>query len=197
MTETPDLEGAEESLPTGEEGQLAEEEGLQEDSSAEFHEEEPEEEVTSATHLDEQLDEQLDDGSGDDSGEDSGLEEALLAWAEGGHPMDELDDSDEVAAVQFAQLDPQPARVKARESRLHNVEVDVTVELGRKDVTVRELVAPKEQDYIELDKLAGEAFTVLINGRPFAEGEIVVVTDIMALRITRLYEVPDKEEEGA
>ena len=178
MTETPDLEGAEENLPTEEEGQLSE----------------AAEEVTGAAHLDEQLD----DSSGDDAEDDSGLEEALLAWSEGGHPMDELDDSDEVAAVQFAQLDAQPAKVKARGDRLDNIEVDVTVELGRKYLTVRELVALKEQDYIELDKLAGEAFTVLINGRPFAEGEIVVVTDIMALRITRLEDtkLPREEESG-
>ena len=53
-------------------------------------------------------------------------------------------------------------------------------------MTVREILGLKEQDFIELDKLAGEAFQILVNGRPFAEGEIVVVTDLMAVRITRL-----------
>ncbi|MFC1527077.1 FliM/FliN family flagellar motor switch protein [Candidatus Latescibacterota bacterium] len=49
---------------------------------------------------------------------------------------------------------------------------------------------------IDLDKLAGEAFDILINDRPFAEGEVVVVTDLMAVRITKLIERgrPDDEE---
>jgi flagellar motor switch protein FliN len=58
--------------------------------------------------------------------------------------------------------------------------------LGHKEMTVSELVNLKEQDVIDLSKLAGEAFDILVNNRPFAEGEIVVVTDLMAVRITRL-----------
>ena len=69
---------------------------------------------------------------------------------------------------------------------LTNVSVDITVELGRKEVTVAEARRLDEGDVIDLDKLAGEAFEILINGRLFAEGEIVVVTDLMAVRITRL-----------
>ena len=64
--------------------------------------------------------------------------------------------------------------------------VKIVVELGRKYMTVSELLKLKEQDCIEIEKLAGEAFDILINKRAFAEGEIVVVTDVMAVRITRL-----------
>ena len=71
---------------------------------------------------------------------------------------------------------------------LRNVEADVVVELGRTEITLRGLRQIKKEDIVELDKLAGEAFTVLVNQRPFAEGEIVVVTDIMAVRLTRLVE---------
>ena len=53
-------------------------------------------------------------------------------------------------------------------------------------MTVKELSQLKEQDVIELDKLAGEAFEVRVNGRVFALGEVVVVTDLMAIRITSL-----------
>lgn len=69
---------------------------------------------------------------------------------------------------------------------LENVFVDITVELGRKDLTIDDIRDLKEQDVVDFDKLAGEAFDILINGRAFAEGEIVVVTDLMAVRITRL-----------
>jgi len=69
---------------------------------------------------------------------------------------------------------------------LDNVFVDICAELGRRELTIDEVRSIKEQDVIDFDKLAGEAFDILINGRSFAEGEIVVVTDLMAVRITRL-----------
>jgi flagellar motor switch protein FliN/FliY len=55
----------------------------------------------------------------------------------------------------------------------------------------------KLQDVIDIDKLAGEALDILINKRPFAEGEIVVVTNLMAVRITRLIDrtPPDEEDD--
>ena len=78
---------------------------------------------------------------------------------------------------------------------LGNVEVEVVVELGRReDMTLGVVRRLQEQDFVELDKLAGEAFTILVNQRPFAEGEIVVVTDIMAVRVTRMLDVPQTQE---
>ena len=125
----------------------------------------------------------------------AGIAEALQAWEAGGHATDE-DETDEARPVHFAQLEP-PAqgKPKSRPSRLNNVYVDITVELGRKEMSVRDLTKLKEQDVIDLDKLAGEAFDILINERRFAEGEIVVVTDLMAVRITRLLEPRGAEEE--
>ena len=69
---------------------------------------------------------------------------------------------------------------------LDNVYVDVTVELGRREIDLGEARCIKEGDVIEFDRLAGESFDILLNQRQFAEGEIVVVTDLMAIRITRL-----------
>lgn len=71
---------------------------------------------------------------------------------------------------------------------LENVDVDITVELARKEISLGEARHLKEGEFIEFNKLAGEAFDVRVNERLFAEGEIVVVSDIMAIRITRLIE---------
>ena len=130
--------------------------------------------ITSAEHLEGQLENDL------------GVDEALHAWGEG-----DRDDSDEIAPVEFAQLDELPVKREKKKDRLQNVMVDITVELGRKEMSVRELLALKEQECIELEKLAGEPFDLLVNQRPFAEGEIVVVTDVMAVRITRLRDFSD------
>ena len=99
---------------------------------------------------------------------------------------------DEILPVQFGQLEEPPAsKAKRRQSRLNNVMVEIIVELGRTEKTVRYLTQLKENDVIDLDKLAGEPFDILINRRQFAEGEIVVVTDTMAVRITKLIERSD------
>ena len=146
------------------------------------------ERMSEADHLNETL--------GGDQGlgaEDLGAAEALQAWSQGGHADDEFEDGDDIAPIQFAQLDAHPVKEVKREDRLHNVMVKITVELGRKYMRVKDLLNVKEQDCIELDKLAGEAFDILINKRAFAEGEIVVVTDLMAVRITRLRESAVKD----
>ena len=158
-----------------------------------------------------ELDEQFEDGVGDmgaDSGQDAsalgaasmppsgiGIEEALQASEAGGHTIDE-EESDDARPVHFAQLEQAPqGTLKPKPSRLNNVYVDISVELGRKEMSVREVTNIKEQDVVAIDKLAGEAFDILINERQFAEGEIVVVTDLMAVRITRLLAPKGSEEE--
>jgi flagellar motor switch protein FliN/FliY len=77
--------------------------------------------------------------------------------------------------------DQQPERAS-----IENVYLDVTVELARKEITLGEARRVQKSDFIAFDKLAGEAFDILVNQRVFAEGEIVVITDMMAIRITRL-----------
>ena len=133
-----------------------------------------------------QLDKQL--------GDDSGVEEALETWNEGGHDLDEFDDKEEIASVRFPQLEPAVPKVQDRSDLLNNVWVDVVVELGRKDMMVSEVANLKIQEVIEIDKLAGEAFEVRVNGRIYARGEVVVVADQMAVRITSLVTNPDTEK---
>lgn len=79
-------------------------------------------------------------------------------------------------------------REKRNLARLGNVELDVVVEVGRKELTLQELRKIKKETVITFHKLAGEAFDILINGRAFGEGEVVVVTDMMGIRVTRLHD---------
>lgn len=80
----------------------------------------------------------------------------------------------------------QESEERRRLGRLGNVELDVTVEIGRTEVACGSLAGLREQDVIELPKLAGEAFDILLNGRKYAEGEVVVVADQLAVRVTAL-----------
>lgn len=71
---------------------------------------------------------------------------------------------------------------------LGDTRYDVVAELGREDMPLSQVRALKVQDIIELRKLAGEPFEIRVNDRVFAEGEIVVVTDQVSVRVTRLVE---------
>lgn len=69
---------------------------------------------------------------------------------------------------------------------LHGVAMDVTVELGRTRLSVRELLALTPGDVLELDRAAGSPADLLVNGRLIARGEVVVVDENFALRITEI-----------
>jgi flagellar motor switch protein FliN/FliY len=71
---------------------------------------------------------------------------------------------------------------------LHDVEMEVTVELGRARRTVRDMLEVQVGSVIELDRAAGSPVDVLVNGRLIARGEVVVVDDEFAVRITEIFE---------
>ncbi|MCA9489853.1 MAG: flagellar motor switch protein FliN [Myxococcales bacterium] len=69
---------------------------------------------------------------------------------------------------------------------LQDIPIELVVELGRTRLTVKELAALGRDDVIELDRAASQPLDILVGGRVFARGEIVVVDDRVGLRITAL-----------
>ncbi len=69
---------------------------------------------------------------------------------------------------------------------LHGVDMEVTVELGRTRLTVRELLALSPGAVLELDRAAGSPADLLVNGRLIARGEVVVVDEDFGLRVTEI-----------
>ena len=67
---------------------------------------------------------------------------------------------------------------------LLDIPLEVTVELGRVRMPVRELLALAAGSVIELTKLAGEPLDVLVNGKLVARGECVMVNDKFGVRLT-------------
>ena len=60
----------------------------------------------------------------------------------------------------------------------------VTVELGRVKLPIQDLLKLGEGSVVELNKLVGEPLEVLVNGKAVARGEVVVVNEKFALRLT-------------
>ena len=67
---------------------------------------------------------------------------------------------------------------------LLDIPLEVTVEIGRTRLAIRELLQLGPGSVVELQKLAGETLDVLINGRPIARGEAVMVNDKFGVRLT-------------
>jgi flagellar motor switch protein FliN len=83
------------------------------------------------------------------------------------------------------QSGPSGAPVRGIEM-LHGVDMEVTVELGRTRMTVRELLALTPGHVLELDRAAGSPADLLVNGRLIARGEVVVVDEDFGLRVTEI-----------
>lgn len=77
---------------------------------------------------------------------------------------------------------PSPGRLDL----LRGVEMQASVELGRARLTLNELLNLRDGAVIELDRAAGEPADLSVNGRLIARGEIVVVDENYALRITEI-----------
>lgn len=75
-----------------------------------------------------------------------------------------------------------------------DVPFGVSVELGRVKMPVRQLLALTAGSVIELAKLAGEPLDVLINGRPVARGEAVMVNDKFGVRLTEIVSQTERVE---
>ncbi|MFS0775140.1 flagellar motor switch protein FliN [Neobacillus sp. 3P2-tot-E-2] len=103
-----------------------------------------------------------------------------------------------LGAVQSVQFSPLPEQTPTTAERqqiqlLTDVSLQVSFELGRTRKTVRELLQLKRGSVIGLDKLAGEYVDVLVNKHSIAVGEVVVMDDKFAIRITDV--ISDQEKE--
>ncbi len=65
-----------------------------------------------------------------------------------------------------------------------DIPVGVSVELGRTQLEVSEVLQLGQGSVLELEKLAGEQLEVLVQGRPIGRGEVVVVNEKFGIRLT-------------
>ena len=87
--------------------------------------------------------------------------------------------------VTFPSLDDMPAVPGGSDiSMLLDVPLQVTVELGRTQMRIRDVLELVPGSIVELDKLAGGPVDVLVNGKQIAKGEVVVIDEEFGVRIT-------------
>ncbi|MDY0267652.1 flagellar motor switch protein FliN [Trichloromonas sp.] len=67
---------------------------------------------------------------------------------------------------------------------LLDIPLQISVEVGRSRILIKELLEMQEGTVIELDKLAGEPLDVYVNARLIARGEAVLVNEKFGIRLT-------------
>ena len=75
--------------------------------------------------------------------------------------------------------------------RLNDVMVELTVEVGRTRMTLGQTLALAPGSVVTLDRLADQAVDLLVNGRPIARGEVVVIDESFGLRVTEIVEAEE------
>jgi len=75
---------------------------------------------------------------------------------------------------------------------LHDVPINVTVELGRTKKRSKEMLSMAQASILDRDKLAGEPVELVANGRPIAKGEVVVIDENFGVRVTEILNVKEK-----
>ena len=79
-------------------------------------------------------------------------------------------------------------------AHLQDVTVTLSVELGRTEKTLEELVVMDEQSMVETDKNVGDPIDVMLNGKLFARGEVITVGEYFGVRVTEVIGQEQTEE---
>ena len=93
--------------------------------------------------------------------------------------------------IQPASFTPFATDVNAMQSQenialIKDVPLEVTVELGRTNKTIQDILDFAPGTIIELNKIAGEPIDVLVNGKYVAKGEVVVIEENFGVRVTEI-----------
>ncbi|MGD6738849.1 flagellar motor switch protein FliN [Photobacterium leiognathi subsp. mandapamensis] len=65
-----------------------------------------------------------------------------------------------------------------------DIPVTISMEVGRTQISIRNLLQLNQGSVVELDRIAGESLNVMVNGTLIAHGEVVVVNDKFGIRLT-------------
>lgn len=99
-------------------------------------------------------------------------------------------DAAPAATAQPAQIFPSFGETAGKASMMNELDmildipVQISVELGRTKIAIKNLLQLAHGSVVELDAMAGEPMDVLVNGTLIAQGEVVVVNDKFGIRLT-------------
>jgi len=125
--------------------------------------------------------------------EQSDAEAGSDAEADWGDALNEQQEAESLETAQFNELEQQQGSntinsdVSSEDLKLDvilDVPVTISMEIGRTEINIRNLLQLNQGSVVELDRFAGEPMDVLVNGTLIAHGEVVVINDKFGIRLT-------------
>lgn len=71
---------------------------------------------------------------------------------------------------------------------LRDIKLEITVELGRTSLPLKQVLQLAEGSVVELDQLAGEPVTITAAGKTVAQGEVVVIGSNFGVKVTKIFQ---------
>lgn len=127
------------------------------------------------------------DGEGLDDWEAAMQEQAEAEAGEGGDldPDDIIADAEaQVADLEELNEEELPGDRENKLDTILDIPVTISMEVGRTNISIRNLLQLNQGSVVELDRVAGEPLDVLVNGTLIAHGEVVVINDKFGIRLT-------------
>ena len=121
--------------------------------------------------------------------EEDGMDDWAAAMAEQADAESESEGGDD-DGVRVAELDelsddaPITQEEKKKLDTILDIPVTISMEVGRSQISIRNLLQLNQGSVVELDRVAGEPLDILVNGTLIAHGEVVVVNDKFGIRLT-------------
>ena len=129
-----------------------------------------------------------DSSSADEPGGDRAAEMAEQGAAESAATEEGgAEKTDVKQKMEFENLASQPVAQRSGEANLDvilDIPVTLSMEIGRTEITINDLLQLGQGSVVELERLAGEPMDVMVNGTLIAHGEVVVVDEKFGIRLT-------------
>ncbi len=121
-------------------------------------------------------------------------QDAMAAeWAAAMEEQGDTGGDDAIEQVQAQSLnDSGSGGTDAKLDVILDIPVTIAMEIGRTDISIRNLLKLNQGSVVELDRLAGEPMDVLVNGTLVAHGEVVVVNEKFGIRLTDVISPADR-----
>ena len=112
-------------------------------------------------------------------------------------PIETVDDA---KTVEFQEAESQVESEKSSTASVDELNLDVildvpvtlSMEIGRTQINIRNLLQLNQGSIVELDRFAGEPLDILVNGTLIAHGEVVVINDKFGIRLTDVISLSER-----
>ena len=106
--------------------------------------------------------------------------------------MDGIEEEPNISPAMFASFEAEPEQKQSNSiDLLLDVPLQISVELGKAVMTIKDVLALGPGSVVELNKMAGEPVDIVVNDKLIAKGEVVVVDENFGVRVTDIV-TPEK-----